>query len=201
MDFSSSRHWLQCGHDPKAVENSRVAVLEASPAKAASMRPRPEGRGEHHYSVRPLVSQVAASMRPRPEGRGEPFQQRTEPTKAEQGFNAATTRRPWRTRDSFVGASRRWTCFNAATTRRPWRTLGEQVDPPAEFGASMRPRPEGRGERLGPRRNGIVAVGVASMRPRPEGRGEPVQCRHFVGGIVASMRPRPEGRGEHERDG
>ena len=36
---------LQCGHDPKAVENAvdldlDVAVLNAS------MRPRPEGRGE-----------------------------------------------------------------------------------------------------------------------------------------------------------
>ena len=36
---------LQCGHDPKAVENLALAdALRAT--HLASMRPRPEGRGE-----------------------------------------------------------------------------------------------------------------------------------------------------------
>ena len=63
---------LQCGHDPKAVENAAAA---------------------HPSQILRL------------------------------SFNAATTRRPWRTST----VSRRWCCptsFNAATTRRPWRTAG-----------------------------------------------------------------------------
>ena len=36
---------LQCGHDPKAVENAASAAAGNADA-AASMRPRPEGRGE-----------------------------------------------------------------------------------------------------------------------------------------------------------
>ena len=40
-------------------------------------------------------------------------------------FNAATTRRPWRTRPPPAPTTRAATrCFNAATTRRPWRTPG-----------------------------------------------------------------------------
>ena len=39
--------WLQCGHDPKAVNDStRVQPLERHATPGASMRPRPEGRGE-----------------------------------------------------------------------------------------------------------------------------------------------------------
>ena len=36
---------LQCGHDPKAVENVGVGH-DRERLAAASMRPRPEGRGE-----------------------------------------------------------------------------------------------------------------------------------------------------------
>ena len=63
--------------------------------------------------------------------------------------------------------------------------------------ASMRPRPEGRGERpcCASTRRGPAS---ASMRPRPEGRGE--RSRRALGalGLLASMRPRPEGRGERQ---
>ena len=61
-------------------------------------------------------------MRPRPEGRGEPDSAsagRSSPAR----FNAATTRRPWRTRVAPAVHAERSSCFNAATTRRPWRTL------------------------------------------------------------------------------
>ena len=36
---------LQCGHDPKAVENNSLATNYVL-TQLASMRPRPEGRGE-----------------------------------------------------------------------------------------------------------------------------------------------------------
>ena len=86
-----------------------------------------------------------ASMRPRPGGRGEPC---VPPTldAGDDGFNAATTRRPWRTA-SRGAADDDARGFNAATTRRPWRTRqGASPGRPATD-ASMRPRPEGRGER------------------------------------------------------
>ena len=111
--------------------------------RPASMRPRPEGRGERQTAAT-LVC-MAASMRPRPEGRGEPAS--SDGRAAVSGFNAATTRRPWRTEptpsalaqtltwlqcghdpkavenDDQPAAARAVTGFNAATTRRPWRTL------------------------------------------------------------------------------
>src|SRR5437660_493826 len=110
--------------------------------------------------------------------------------------------------------------FNAATARRPWRMPPEAGGPETAALASMRPRPEGRGECPG-RRPAKEPPDVASMRPRPEGRGESttptrfeaartsLQCGHGPkavenlsfyphGGLFedASMRPRPEGRGE-----
>ncbi len=209
---------LQCGHDPKAVENGlqvrsnrnggkgfnaattrrpwRTAVRVSDgqigsvgfnaattrrpwrtarePGRGAgrlraSMRPRPEGRGEPRETIdadiqslqlqcghdpkavenrvpgRRLRVAVQASMRPRPEGRGE--RRRWRPTSWRSSrFNAATTRRPWRTSREGSRATE-WESFNAATTRRPWRTMQALQTPFNPPGASMRPRPEGRGER------------------------------------------------------
>ena len=156
---------LQCGHDPKAVENASRA--DAPAAALASMRPRPEGRGERDASAL-IAAPGAASMRPRPEGRGEPrgdgchvgteelqcghdpkavenlvpppstgrdsrLQCGHDPkavenaaagagsTSVDARFNAATTRRPWRTAEQAI-ATVGIAGFNAATTRRPWRT-------------------------------------------------------------------------------
>ena len=68
----------QCGHGPKTVENSR-RLLETAKwptcweqwRSAASMRPRPEDRGEHHRPGEHQTADRSASMRPRPEDRGE----------------------------------------------------------------------------------------------------------------------------------
>src|SRR5438093_429674 len=83
----------------------------------------------------------------------------------------------------------------------------------------MRPRPEGRGERLLAARLQRPVAGfnsakarrswrtrsqhhvrcqreMASMRPRPEGRGERLWSKNERPQRSASMRPRPEGRGE-----
>ena len=158
---------LQCGHDPKAVENADSRRIKPLPCSPASMRPRPEGRGEQSRRSRPDVGKCA-SMRPRPEGRGEPARQKKrrigkrpasmrprpegrgerrlglplsasdmlqcghDPKAVEnrmkfgrgglqRGFNAATTRRPWRT-SVHRHAAHHGPSFNAATTRRPWRT-------------------------------------------------------------------------------
>ena len=158
---------LQCGHNPKAVENGPAGDRRVS-AEVASMRPQPEGRGEPVGSVFASVGAGAASMRPQPEGRGElraaqiqssemrasmrprpegRGERRRQPcgTATPTCFNAATTRRPWRTlaRRSERNCERG---FNAATTRRPWRTTTAQWQACRDYGASMRPRPEGRGE-------------------------------------------------------
>ena len=182
---------LQCGHDPKAVENGRC------PAGCQAAGQLQCGHDPKAVENRFIVA-IATS--------------------AKHGFNAATTRRPWRTRAASAtgGASRLLQCghdpkavencrtrhsrpatagFNAATTRRPWRTADHSVrgrrcrrlqcghDPKAVENhalcetaseiqlASMRPRPEGRGERQHADRRRMT-VGRASMRPRPEGRGE-----------------------------
>ena len=94
-------HWpalvqnLQCGHDPKVVENISPLTSFDAGISRPSMRPRPEGRGErrvHDF----LLQGWGPSMRPRPEGRGE----RERPgtcRPARRTFNAATTRRSWRT--------------------------------------------------------------------------------------------------------
>ena len=69
-DRRASTAWLQWGHSPKAVENntsSRTLVLDDP---RASMRPQPEGRGEHGTCLRSCPHR-GASMRPQPEGRGE----------------------------------------------------------------------------------------------------------------------------------
>ena len=133
-------------------------------------------------------------MRPRPEGRGE-LEDSLTITWGSTGFNAATTRRPWRTRSP--GASPTRTArFNAATTRRPWRTAARDPKTFAAEYASMRPRPEGRGERHCGRAQTLTRRD-ASMRPRPEGRGERRRlARACETPPAASMRPRPEGRGE-----
>ncbi len=161
-------HALQCGRGPKAVENVVPRRGHHHPVEA-SMRPRPEGRGEHRgqdqqrpgerrfnaatarrpWRTRRVGAGVAgledASMRPRPEGRGE----RRKP-----GYDFFRSPRlqcghgPKAVENSYPGfrpgpkAGR----FNAATARRPWRTVEARVRPPRVEIASMRPRPEGRGE-------------------------------------------------------
>ena len=181
------------------------------------MEPRPEGRGEKSLSnlaPKPL----AASMEPRPEGRGEP--KTSSQSDCSSGrFNGATSRRTWRV----LITSSLWTAtasFNGATSRRTWRATDPQVVTNSLDGASMEPRPEGRGE------NGLktfrvvantcfngatsrrtwralssdsaqVQDATASMEPRPEGRGETmliISMPHLM--ADASMEPRPEGRGE-----
>ncbi len=183
---------LQCGHDPKAVENVRIAA-DGHAGRPASMRPRPEGRGERASATTPRRCTIC--------------------------FNAATTRRPWRTSTwhhvclrttalqcghdpkavenalVIVSVCVPMLCFNAATTRRPWRTSFKVRSCGCLAKASMRPRPEGRGERHGqpgkaahptqlqcghdpkavenPAVESAGRPGRASMRPRPEGRGEP----------------------------
>ncbi len=238
---------LQCGHDPKAVENS---FRPAFPAPA--MPPLQCGHSPK------AVENRRASQSYKDVGRH---------------FNAATTRRPWRTMGTYVywdptqslqcghdpkavenevgmrhtrrtellqsghdpkavenprgarRASSRAACFNAATTRRPWRTVvgGAATATEAPM-ASMRPRPEGRGERSRSRRRSAsrCCFNAATAR-RPwrtdipatraaARRGRGLQCGHDPKAVEndcprtqhvlirrASMRPRPEGRGERRR--
>ncbi len=160
--------WLQCGHGPKTVENA-VSGSGFPRERGASMRPRPEDRGEpspkraqppgpiglqcghgpktveNACAEARLEKPMRASMRPRPEDRGEREMRRVR-LSPRQGFNAATARRPWRTEDGRGPKSARKHCFNAATARRPWRTRRSSLREVERQGASMRPRPEDRGE-------------------------------------------------------
>ena len=111
---------LQCGHSPKAVEN-KIGFVESLSRRSASMRPQPEGCGE--------PTQAASSG---------PSWRR---------FNAATARRLWRTRKSRKGLDTtcKLQCGHSPKAmendRRPRR-------PRRQRRASMRPQPEGCGERL-----------------------------------------------------
>ena len=187
------------------------------------MRPRPEGRGEPPVHPRRRLCRNA-SMRPRPEGRGERRSCNSTSSRLDMGFNAATTRRPWRTtmrRADISVAARELQCghdpkaveneadaashstgsrrFNAATTRRPWRTRAHGMTSGrsvTSFNAATTRRPWRTGRGAAPI---LLSRSLASMRPRPEGRGERDDARRSRDGdLKASMRPRPEGRGERQ---
>ena len=142
-----SNRRLQCGHDPKAVENmSRSSSLCASAAEKLQCGHDPKAVENARAGSSGTSSAPTASMRPRPEGRGEPFRS-LQRTKTGKSFNAATTRRPWRTRPTY-----------AARGSRQLLQCGH--DPKAVENLSFSGRDAAHGLR-------------ASMRPRPEGRGEP----------------------------
>ena len=60
---------LQFGHDPEVVER-RYVLQAAALATAASIRPRPGGRGKGQGRREGVRRRVPASIRPRPGGRG-----------------------------------------------------------------------------------------------------------------------------------
>ncbi len=213
---------LQCGHGTKAVENP------------SGRRPRSPIR---------IGFNAATARRPwrTVDPRRRAYRQRTalqcgHGTKAVEnstvgchaagqypsGFNAATARRPWRTRAGASSAPRgallqcghgTKAVENASPSdsakllyvelqcghgTKAVENTRDAVRSVRRLVASMRPRHEGRGE-LG-HHEGIAAHRrSASMRPRHEGRGER-RCRRMrlAVGPDASMRPRHEGRGEPE---
>ena len=162
---------LQCGHDPEAVESARACWRRSSACWTLQCGHDPEAV-ESGGSTANGVSRLRASMRPRPGGRGELSQLLALMPAAQEDFNAATTRRPWR-----------------ASRRRHRARAGRE--------ASMRPRPGGRGEQACSRARSTANARPASMRPRPGGRGEsPTSTTPRSPKFAASMRPRPGGRGE-----
>ena len=213
---------LQCGHDPKAVENAIITGFNGGGVNGASMRPRPEGRGEPQSLVQ-VEADLGASMRPRPEGRGEPplhdlkdvaeqLQCGHDPKAVENEGTPQRAAAPPELQcghdpkaveneipDQFLASL--LSGFNAATTRRPWRTVAAFRAGRAGRGASMRPRPEGRGElNIRNRKTGSHASFNAATTRRPwrtHGDGRPQDGRPHQ----ASMRPRPEGRGERDAVG
>ncbi len=161
---------LQCGHGPKTVENDRAHRRLGLQGGEASMRPRPEDRGERvALFVNVLQLATPASMRPRPEDRGEHLGLGLNRFVARPSFNAATARRPWRTDSAILTSSAAISlqCGHGPKTVENLRLEGAQRPSPV---ASMRPRPEDRGERDVD--CGTDGLGIASMRPRPEDRGE-----------------------------
>ena len=156
---------LQCGHGPKAVENGSRATPDRGEVLQCGHGPRP---WRTHRICPSTLVQSRASMRPRPEGRGERGQPRWSRHGDRRSFNAATARRPWRTRAGLL-----------ADFASGWLQCGH--GPKTVENSSVRRQ---------------TLDGRASMRPRPEDRGEPrvgFACMH---GLTASMRPRPEDRGE-----
>ena len=232
---------LQCGHDPKAVENFHRGP-EVVHFPAASMRPRPEGRGERVVSTPRSIANVSLQC-----GHDPKAVENRRPGGVDHAnktsFNAATTRRPWRTGVARLQA-RGLVQLQCGHDPKAVENEGTSPYMQAAFGglqcghdpkavenvyarghtrghtdASMRPRPEGRGERLdrAPADGGRRGFNAATTRrpwrttlagPPPSQPGA-LQCGHNpkavenralgvveVAGARASMRPRPEGRGE-----
>ncbi len=122
-DFSASPSLacqapLQWGHGPEAVED-RGLDPRADQAGAASMGPRPGGRGRHRH-LRDRFAGLVASMGPRPGGRGR-RRSRGWHGSGWSSFNGATARRPWKTAIILLTRSGDLR-FNGATARRPWKT-------------------------------------------------------------------------------
>ena len=140
--YTPNTNELQCGHDPKAVENFSECVRDAK-GHCASMRPRPEGRGEPQDRLEQVLhfrlqcghdpKAVENEAYHHEEGAGTVMLQCGHDPKAVENHGPSVPATP----DPR---------FNAATTRRPWRT--SPVHPRRRLcrNASMRPRPEGRGE-------------------------------------------------------
>ena len=208
----ASRVALQCGHDPKAVENPSGGGERQR--RTASMRPRPEGRGERRASDQPRGRRSFNAATTRRPWRTPCAHRLDWPAR----FNAATTRRPWRTDALRRRRSGVLQCGHdpkAVENDRDDRDLrGRQT-------ASMRPRPEGRGERWSRSRPKSGATGLQcghdpkavenaeQLRGRSSRRFNAATTRrpwrtgrdrmHATVGMRASMRPRPEGRGERQR--
>ena len=206
---------LQCGHDPEAVESLPGRSRRRTPTHA-SMRPRPGGRGEPPGGRRRARRLLQCGHDPEavencdcgdiaPHG-GRMLQCGHDPEAVENdaaprrrhrtmdGFNAATTRRPWRASRSRMGtAMRQLQCGHDPEAVENRDAASRVADATV---ASMRPRPGGRGE---PASCGLgwSRRTTASMRPRPGGRGESPVRQYGRRRSLASMRPRPGGRGEH----
>ena len=155
----------------------------------ASMRPRPEGRGERRSQALRWTRSWKLQCGHDPKAVENPndFDGRATAPELQCGHDPKAVENA--TRD---GQLKRPASFNAATTRRPWRTANP-AGTPRRLPASMRPRPEGRGEPV------IASVAAAKSQ---------LQCGHDPKAVEndgvprsrlnagASMRPRPEGRGE-----
>ncbi len=158
---------LQWSHDLSVVECLFTPNMRPR-SSAASMEPRPLGRGMN--PIRALVQprRDRASMEPRPLGRGMPaLREHTTPGQLALQWSHDLSVVEWpRPRGGTRTSHRR---FNGATTSRSWNAVvrverGGDCD-----GASMEPRPLGRGMRVAER--GVDRRGAASMEPRPLGRG------------------------------
>ena len=166
------------------------------------MRPRPEGRGEPSRPAARLISFDKLQCGHDPKAVENRAGLASTPTNC--CFNAATTRRPWRTTRRTVPARPGRPGFNAATTRRPWRTQAppkvERYRHPLQCGhdpkaveneffgwltgvkhvASMRPRPEGRGERRGRRRAAGAFPGFNAATTRRPWRTKAYSSYHAM---------------------
>ena len=186
---------------PQPEGRGELVAVEVRPLGVlASMGPRPEGRGEP-FAGRLFAVERIASMRPQPEGRGERRQASKGRRASWQRFNAATARRPWRTPLQLAAAPAASSGFNAATARRPWRTPARHASrrpDEACFNAATARRPWRTPASLRRR----LRFAPASMRPRPEGRGEhvalcqqprkhaPLQCGHGPKAVENSIEVR-----------
>ena len=141
----SVKRKLQCGHDPKVVENDG-AFRAGALLIGASMRPRPEGRGERHYAVPALWGEDALQCGHDPKVVENTAPARSSSASGRRRFNAATTRRSWRTLRR--GACRRLPrLLQCGHDPKVVENQDSTGDRPTARTASMRPRPEGRGER------------------------------------------------------
>ena len=186
---SRQRHGLQWGRDLSVAEG-RYRFARSLHGSAASMGPRPFGRGRLAPSLTEWKSQKSFNG-------AATFRSRKEPGLATTGmlpgcFNGAATFRsrkgnglPARKarhlplqwgRDLSVAEGRGWSAwsaplvvsFNGAATFRSRKGLGGGLEVRRGL-ASMGPRPFGRGRRR--KKSKRCGIWTASMGPRPFGRG------------------------------
>ena len=216
-----TKHGLQWGHSPKAVENSRNDWIEwrgsvllqwgHSPkavenrgwrkrlgADAGGLQWGHSPKAVENGPVDPAQRAILrASMGPQPEGRGERGDGRGDAgasTPASMGPQPEGRGERGLYREGVGTASKG---FNGATARRPWRTTyspGRQVGGRSKLQWGHSPKAVENDA-------GMLVIELsptqASMGPQPEGRGERTLRRLLLlRSAKASMGPQPEGRGE-----
>ena len=201
----------QWGRDRMAAEGRRHH--QRAGRSAASMGPRPDGRGRRRVPPRGR-DRIPASMGPRPDGRGRiegdaSWGRRTR-------VNGAATRWP-RKGGGGGGVGRGRPCVNGAATGWPRKVMPLDEAALAQTRQWGRDRMAAEGRRGGGRRRCRL---TASMGPRPDGRGRSrraisrsacasrrqwgrdrmaaeglAPARTVLVAAPASMGPRPDGRG------
>ena len=170
QDGSGRRFNAATTRRPWRTSSRRLVTVHAAPR--ASMRPRPEGRGERELMSSHVGGPVKLQCGHDPKAvENQPrtavgFGVRQE-LRCGHGQKAVEKRL-----GQFHEGEAHAGCFNAATTRRPWRTIGPASTAPAQRALQCGHDPKAVENSSGEDERNEADGLEASMRPRPEGRGD-----------------------------